>query len=37
MWAQSLVVLLNARFGLGLTPIRDEEILPLVLAGDERR
>ena len=37
MWAQSLVVLLNARFGLGLTPIRDEEILPLVLAGEERR
>ncbi len=30
LWAQSLVVLLNARFGLGITPIRDEEIAALL-------
>ncbi|MEL1266204.1 SGNH/GDSL hydrolase family protein [Pseudoxanthomonas putridarboris] len=33
LWAQSLVVLLNARFGLELTPIGETEILPLVRAG----
>ncbi|HWU70923.1 MAG TPA: hypothetical protein VN017_06180, partial [Pseudoxanthomonas sp.] len=30
LWAQSLVVLLNARFGLGIAPIRDEEIQALL-------
>lgn len=33
MWAQSLVRLLNARFGLGIVPIRDEEILGLLPPG----
>ncbi len=30
LWAQSLVVLLNARFGLDIAPIRDEEIVALL-------
>lgn len=30
LWAQSLVVLLNARFGLGIVPIREEEIVALL-------
>jgi hypothetical protein len=31
-WAQSLITLLNARWGLGLTPISDDEIAALVKA-----
>ena len=30
LWAQSLVVLLNARFHLGIAPIRNEEIAALL-------
>lgn len=32
-WAQSMVTLLNSRFGLGLAPITDAEVATLVEAG----
>lgn len=32
-WAQSMVALLNSRFGLGLAPITDAEVATLVVAG----
>lgn len=33
LWAQSLVVLLNARFAAGVAPITEAEILPLLQPG----
>lgn len=35
-WAQSMIVLLNARWGLGLTPITNDEIAALVKADVAR-